>query len=549
MFADAVVEYAHERGVGLRSLEAGGAPPARDEALVHDDLLEQYETLARMAHSVRWQAHQLNLPLDIERLLARPRPCSRYKPIVTPASAATAIQGAWRAWVERLPPDSHARDRNRKRRHARQRARRRVYCVVSGAVATEDLEPFGADGMVHMGTSRRLEPATEVVVLETSETSAGQLRGRTVHGWVSFESSAGVLLLQHIDDVEPPPAAAAAATASASTSASATAPRRAPSTPAHVVVLDHAASKTRFEVQALFDAYDADGSGELDRDEMATLAEDLGIELDETELDNAMLQMDSDGNGTVSFFEFYSWWRVNVLDEPLQPNDPQYVRALFDTFDADNSGTLDVFEIRGLCRSLGHELSDGELTDVLREMDHDRNSVADFDEFYRWWSSKDDQALLKATLRELFVAHDADGNGTLDAAELRAPGHGAKGIRETGAGGARPSGRGTGTAAPHPSREGTRGAADARLRVTCAAPARPGASWRSSLAARTRSAAGRARRPVVATRSGLDRRVLLASAPTRPDRSALQPTSWHSVRNMREAAVSCSQGNAVTRFA
>ena len=54
----------------------------------------------------------------------------------------------------------------------------------------------------------------------------------------------------------------------------------------------------------LFCEADADGSGGLDRDEVKTLARQLGYPLSAVELDEAMAEMDTDGGGSVEFDEF-----------------------------------------------------------------------------------------------------------------------------------------------------------------------------------------------------------------------------------------------------
>eukprot|EP01043_Picozoa_sp_COSAG02_P063009 COSAG02_NODE_8825_length_2430_cov_6.219059_2_plen_138_part_00 len=59
----------------------------------------------------------------------------------------------------------------------------------------------------------------------------------------------------------------------------------------------------------LFCEADADGSGGLDRDEVKTLARQLGYPLSAVELDEAMAEMDTDGGGSVEFDEFLAWFR------------------------------------------------------------------------------------------------------------------------------------------------------------------------------------------------------------------------------------------------
>ena len=60
----------------------------------------------------------------------------------------------------------------------------------------------------------------------------------------------------------------------------------------------------------LFNKIDTDGSGFLDREEIAQLSVELGKPLTEAELDKAMLSMDADGSGEVDLEEFVGWFEA-----------------------------------------------------------------------------------------------------------------------------------------------------------------------------------------------------------------------------------------------
>ena len=62
------------------------------------------------------------------------------------------------------------------------------------------------------------------------------------------------------------------------------------------------------QLREFFNEIDTDGSGFLDRDEIAALAKRLGVEFSERELDEAMAEMDADGGGEIDFEEFAAWW-------------------------------------------------------------------------------------------------------------------------------------------------------------------------------------------------------------------------------------------------
>ena len=90
------------------------------------------------------------------------------------------------------------------------------------------------------------------------------------------------------------------------------------------------------ELRQLFDSIDADGSGLLDKDELAVLATKLGRTLGPAELDSAMTEMAKDQSGEVHFEEFEEWWTKAQSDdrrlvEALRPG-PAAHTAVTDAF-------------------------------------------------------------------------------------------------------------------------------------------------------------------------------------------------------------------------
>ena len=62
-------------------------------------------------------------------------------------------------------------------------------------------------------------------------------------------------------------------------------------------------------LQALWIQIDVDGSGALDRSEVAQVLESMGRPIDDAGLDAAMFDIDVDGSGEVEFAEFLEWWQ------------------------------------------------------------------------------------------------------------------------------------------------------------------------------------------------------------------------------------------------
>jgi hypothetical protein len=64
----------------------------------------------------------------------------------------------------------------------------------------------------------------------------------------------------------------------------------------------------RDEVFEIFKAYDRDGSGSIDRGELARLLEALGQQPTDVELSIALDAVDANRSGKISWREFKAWW-------------------------------------------------------------------------------------------------------------------------------------------------------------------------------------------------------------------------------------------------
>jgi hypothetical protein len=68
------------------------------------------------------------------------------------------------------------------------------------------------------------------------------------------------------------------------------------------------------EVRVAFDKYDADGSGAIDKEELALLSKELGNELTDEELEKALKDLDLNGDGVIDFKEFSRWYFTGMKE-------------------------------------------------------------------------------------------------------------------------------------------------------------------------------------------------------------------------------------------
>lgn len=62
------------------------------------------------------------------------------------------------------------------------------------------------------------------------------------------------------------------------------------------------------DLMQIFEHFDADKNGRIDRGEFGGLMQALGARAPEAELDSSFAVIDSCGNGTIEFHEFGTWW-------------------------------------------------------------------------------------------------------------------------------------------------------------------------------------------------------------------------------------------------
>jgi len=64
------------------------------------------------------------------------------------------------------------------------------------------------------------------------------------------------------------------------------------------------------------------------------------------------------------------------------------LRASFEMFDKDKSGTISHGELKAVMRRFGQNLSDTEIRDMIRSVDIDKNNEIDFNEFCHLMKSR-----------------------------------------------------------------------------------------------------------------------------------------------------------------
>ncbi|XP_053726926.1 ras and EF-hand domain-containing protein homolog [Synchiropus splendidus] len=155
----------------------------------------------------------------------------------------------------------------------------------------------------------------------------------------------------------------------------------------------------RDQLSSLFHAYDTDNSGRIEKDEFFIICQELNV--DSREAEGLFNRLDVDKDGTVTLEEFISGFtelrdvqkdcetssdQEEVMCSLPQPTvkgmsaeEQDRLRALFRTYDVDNSGRIERNEFLTICAEL--QVSNAEADRIFDRLDVDKDGTVTLQEF------------------------------------------------------------------------------------------------------------------------------------------------------------------------
>lgn len=129
-----------------------------------------------------------------------------------------------------------------------------------------------------------------------------------------------------------------------------------------------------------FQIFDKDCDGFITLIEIRTVMNALGFYPSDEDIRNCIQRIDNDNSGTVDFEEFIGMMAKfrqfktsNELEEELMD--------IFNIFDKNRDGFIDNEELKTVLLSLGENITDDEISDMIREADIDGDNKVSYTEF------------------------------------------------------------------------------------------------------------------------------------------------------------------------
>lgn len=101
-------------------------------------------------------------------------------------------------------------------------------------------------------------------------------------------------------------------------------------------------ARIKGDVRATFRQVDTDQSGFIDKEELRSVLQKLGGEVNDEEVDKCYAELDENDDGKIDFDEFSKWY---LKSENRIESD---VQQLFNKFDHDGNGYIEIDELKNL---------------------------------------------------------------------------------------------------------------------------------------------------------------------------------------------------------
>jgi predicted outer membrane repeat protein len=147
--------------------------------------------------------------------------------------------------------------------------------------------------------------------------------------------------------------------------------------------------KGKERMQRIFARFDKDGNG-IDYADMQKIVENIDPSPDGVStVDTAALfkSADTDGSGIIDYQEFSDAVSSTPLDlrklvKREDVSDVEQVRNIFEQFDGDGNGKIELAEIRAIVEEIDPSISTEEADTIFRKADVDNSGAIDFKEFF-----------------------------------------------------------------------------------------------------------------------------------------------------------------------
>ena len=139
------------------------------------------------------------------------------------------------------------------------------------------------------------------------------------------------------------------------------------------------------EYQEIFDSYDVNGNGVIDKKEMEAVLERLGQPATSKQIQKVFDELGGT-NQQITFDEFIEFIKKYHLSK--NKNSTDEIIGAFQVFDKNHNGVLSLSEFKHILMDLGQKFTEEEVNEIFNESDLNKNGNLDYKEFVEFWQEQ-----------------------------------------------------------------------------------------------------------------------------------------------------------------
>ena len=133
------------------------------------------------------------------------------------------------------------------------------------------------------------------------------------------------------------------------------------------------------ELKEAFALFDKDGNGQITTEELGDVMRSLGFNPTPAELKDMIHDADRGGDGTIQFNEFVTLMTMETDQSDLDME----LKGAFDFFDKDKSGFITADELKQAMRTLGEDMRDEDIDEMMRSVDITGDGKVSYEQFVK----------------------------------------------------------------------------------------------------------------------------------------------------------------------
>ncbi|XP_041363630.1 troponin C-like [Gigantopelta aegis] len=131
------------------------------------------------------------------------------------------------------------------------------------------------------------------------------------------------------------------------------------------------------DAHTTFILFDKKGNGEVSTKELASVFKGLGLQVEDGKLKEWADEADEEATGCITWEQFKPIFERKLRED----EDERELREAFRVLDKNSKGVIGVDDLKWILRSLGDDLTDEEIEDMIMETDTDGSGTVDYEEF------------------------------------------------------------------------------------------------------------------------------------------------------------------------